>query len=127
MKDAGSDRRGAATDGESTERGRGVVIAHPSPSIRVRLALALLEERPVFLASGSGGLLHHVELAQTGCVEAPCAIVLSAAQLRALRGPDRQACACTQLVVIDEEEVDGADAALPSLQIDRVLELLDAA
>ena len=123
MSEAGIDRRAAASD-ESDGGGRGVVIAHPSPSIRVRLALALADERPVFLASGADGIVHHGHLCEA--VRAPCAIVLSVAQLRALRA-SRRLCARTKLVVIDDgaEQVD-CDLRLGSLELARVVALIAA-
>lgn len=71
--------------GPSRVGGRGIVIAHPSPSVRVRLAMGLLDERPVFMANGPVGLLRQLEAVASGVVRAPEALVLGELELTAFR------------------------------------------
>ena len=62
-------------------RSREILIAHSSPSIRVILALELIDERPVLMANGPIGLLHQLESIADGTVIAPRAIVVGEREL----------------------------------------------
>lgn len=65
--------------------GRGIVIAHPSPSVRVKLAMGLIDDHPVFMANGPKGLLRQMHAVHDGVVRAPQALVLGERELRSLR------------------------------------------
>lgn len=67
----------------SFERG-GVLIACASPSLRVQLATRHLDEEPVVLAAGPGGLLHHLRRALAGRALLPKRVVVGADERRAL-------------------------------------------
>lgn len=66
-------------------RGRGVIIAHPSPGLRMRLAMAFIDRHPVFLSNGVAGLLRQVGEIVAGRARAPEAFVLGTEALTALR------------------------------------------
>ena len=96
---------------------RSIMIAHPSPSVRMMLALALVEYRPVLLASGVEPLIRRLEQADRGYVAVPYALILCEAQLVALRSSRRFRCCCgseVKLVVIRREggRVVGASGVL---------------
>jgi len=83
--------------------GRGVIIAHPSPGLRMRLAMAFIDRHPVFLSNGIAGLRRQVAEILAGRARAPEAFVLGEAALSALEaheGWELIAAACPKIIVI---------------------------
>ena len=71
-----------------TTKLRGVVIAHASAGVRMRLASALIGGRPVLLAAEIGGVLAHLALVARGRAPGPVAIVLCESERERLVGSD---------------------------------------
>lgn len=67
--------------GAEVAQGRGVLIAHPSPSIRLELAMALLDEHPVLLMNGTRALSRQLAKACRGVVRPPQALLLGTQEL----------------------------------------------
>lgn len=65
--------------------GRGVFIAHSKPSLRMKVAMGLIDRHPVFLTNGARGLLRQLDAVIRGTIRAPQALVLGEPEWRALR------------------------------------------
>lgn len=131
MKDV--NQRGTSREvGATVAEGRGIVIAHPSPSVRVKLAMGLIDDHPVFMANGPTGLLRQLQAVVDGVVRAPRALVLGERELRAYRSSRLwEALASVPLTVIlvatRRRPVRGVDAVyLRAPRAEEVRELLAA-
>jgi hypothetical protein len=108
----------AAVSQQRARVGRGVVIAHRVASVRMGVAMELIDEHPVCLASGVKGMLYHLELAARGAARAPCAMVVGEPELRQLVESAiwwRLAGTPVRVILLTRRavrEVEGADAVL---------------
>jgi hypothetical protein len=60
------------------------LIAHPNPGVRLRLAMEVIDDHPVFMTNGTRALVRQLEAVRDGVVRAPRALILGERQLAEL-------------------------------------------